>query len=122
MPIPRREDLPEDASDWSSVDVEFERLNPDTAKSCPESVGSLMAYIRCESADTDRAEESRLKFVRTAIVGEVTYWLWQYTEEDGEVCFVTFVISGGTCLGLSETNGLTPEQFLLADYYDEIYW
>lgn len=83
-----------------------------------------MNYVRMESADTDSAEEASLLFLRTARIGEASYWLWSYTESDGVVCFVTCRQNddGSNMLSLAEPNGLSPEQYLLADYYDEIYW
>jgi hypothetical protein len=77
-----------------------------------------------ESADLDEAAKSRLHFERSAQVADARYWLWTYRESDGEVCFVTCRADadGSTCLSLAEPNGLSQEQFLLADYYGEIYW
>ena len=120
----RREDLPEDAANWTTVPVSFDRLYPDSEMGCPATRDEIMDYIRTESADTDSANTASLRFVRTARVGESSYWLWSYTESDGTVCFVAFSQStdGSTVLGMSEANGLSPEQYLLADYYDEVYW
>lgn len=49
---------------------------------------------------------------------------WSYTESTGTTCFVAFRrnANGATMLVLTETNGLSPEQYLLADYYNEVYW
>jgi hypothetical protein len=122
--IPRRTELPEDAAKWTSVTVSFPRLEHDSAESCPESFDEIMRYLRAESGDTDRAEANRLCFLRTALVGKDKYWLWSYEEEDAARCFVAFRVKedGSACLDISQTNGLSPEQYLLADYYDEVYW
>jgi hypothetical protein len=120
----RREDLPEDAADWKSVTVAFDRLEPDREDTCPEDRDEIREYAGMESADTDPAEDAALKFLRTARVGDASYWLWAYTESEGTVCFVAFRKNddGSTCLGLAEPNGLSAEQYLLADYYGEVYW
>lgn len=120
----RREDLPADAADWKSVSVSFDRLQPDREESCPEGRDEIMEYVRMESADTDAAEDAALKFLRTARVGDASYWLWSYTDSGGTLCFVAFRQNpdGSTCLGLAEPNGLSAEQYLLADYYGDVYW
>ena len=119
-----REDLPEDAADWTKVKVTFPLLSDNSAESCPYSENQVFEYVQIESADTGSAERGRLQFCRTAQVGKTNYWLWEYTESDGEVCYVVFsqTEDGDTCLGLSESNGLSHEQFMLADFYDEVYW
>ncbi len=119
-----RKDLPEDAADWTNVSVDFERLEPDDASACPRSMEEIMEYVRDESADLDDAREEQVQFLRTARIGKVKYWIWRYTESDGEVCYLTVSIApnGARNMGLSEANGLSPEQYMLADYFDEIYW
>ena len=119
-----RDELPEDAAEWTHVAISFERLAGDSAESCPTSENEVFEYVQMESADTDAADRTRLRFVRTAHVAEAEYWMWEYAEEDGQVCYVVLRrnLDGSTVLGLSEPNGLSPEQYLLADYYEEIYW
>ena len=119
-----REALPDDAADWSSIEVALPRLFDDSPGSCPVSPDDIFEYVQIESGDTDSAERARLVFIRTAEVSDARYWLWQYTESDGEKCFVTFRADpdGTTVLGLASPNGLSEEQYLLAEYYDEVYW
>jgi hypothetical protein len=118
-----REKLPDDAADWADVTVAFPRLTRDAPSSCPCSSEEVFAYVQKESADLENADPSRLVFVRTALVADAQYWLWSYAEADGEDLFVTCrVDSDGATLGLASPNGLSPEQFILAEYYDEVYW
>ncbi len=119
-----REQLPADAADWKDVVVSFERLALDSAESCPVPEDEIFEYVQMESADTDEAERSGLRFLRTAAVGEVEYWMWEYQESSGQQCYVTCSKKedGSTCLGLAEPNGLSPEQYMLAEYYNEVYW
>lgn len=119
-----RDQLPYDAEDWKKVEVDFAYLPDNTEKSCPISLKELMEYIRMESADTDKASEESLSFIRTALIKKNKCWIWKYTESDGELCYVTFWKKSWrrTELGISSANGLSPEQFILAEYYDEVYW
>lgn len=121
--IPRSE-LPKNAADWTDIEISFPRLADDTADSCPVSLHEIMNHVRMESADVGGADPGRLVFIRTAKVGKASFWLWSYHESDGQKCYVVLqtVSDGSNVLGLSEPNGLSPEQYLLADYYDEVYW
>jgi len=119
-----RDDLPDDAAEWSSIRISFDRLAEDTPESCPCAGEEIFAYVQMESGDTDRANIDRLAFLRTARVAEARFWIWTYTEHDGEPVFVTYQLKsdGSSVLGLASPNGLNAEQFLLAQYYDEVYW
>src|SRR5690349_10652933 len=101
--IPRR-NLPDDAANWTNVSVTLPHLEKDSTDSCPASEDRIFAYVRLESADTDLSERTRLRFVRTARVADVAYWLWEYIEADGQLCYVVFRQNGdgSTVLGLSE--------------------
>lgn len=124
MAIPPRDSLPEDPAEWQNIHVDFPRLQRDSPESSPISVDEVMDYVRTESADTANAKEDSLRFLRTARVEDQKYWLWSYTEADGEVCYV-FVSEdedGDLMLSLSSTGGLTSEQYLLADFYELVYW
>jgi hypothetical protein len=118
-----RRDLPDDPMEWKNLDVSFPRLSPDTEASSPQSRAEIFDYVCRESADLDKAKEERLKFLRTAKIGSSKYWLWSYEEEGGTLCFVALQKRWfKTILGLSSADGLSPELYLLADYYEMIYW
>lgn len=119
-----RDQLPDDASDWADVSVSFPRLAQDIAESNPYSEDEVFAYVQMESAGMDSAQRQELRFIRTALVAEAKYWIWEYRESDGELYYVALRLDpdGSTILGLSATLGLSHEQYLLADYYGEIYW
>ena len=104
--------------------ISFGRLQDDTPDRCPVSEEEVFEYVRMESADSDESDKSRLEFLRTAVVTNVKYWVWKYTEIDGLAQFVTVKAApdDSSRLSLAEPNGLSLEQFLLADYYDEVYW
>jgi len=118
-----RDTLPEDAADWNTVDVRLDPLD-EHESACPITFDEVMDYVRRESGDVDRADPARLTFTRNARIGSTRGWLWTYTEEDGSENFVTFLedANGSSVLGLAEPNGLSSPQFLLAEYFDEVYW
>jgi hypothetical protein len=122
--IPPKDSLPEDPAEWKDIQVSFPRLPQDSPASCPISVTEVMDHVRRESADLDDSKEESLRFIRTAQVEGSRCWLWSYTESDGEVCYAFFREStdGDTFLSLTSTSDLTPEQYLLADHYDLVYW
>ena len=97
---------------------------PDPLASPPFSVSEITEYLRAESADVDRYDLSRLRFLRTALIDTDRYWMWTYREEDGRLCYLVAAekTDGHHELDLAETNALSPEQFLLAVHYDQVYW
>ena len=124
MKMISRENLPDDAADWNRIPVFFSRLTEDTPSSCPYSPEELFQYVQTESSDTSLASKDRFMFLRTAQLGDAQFWLWSYEESDGEQVLVACRLSAdrSTSLILASPNGLTAEQFMLAEYYDEIYW
>jgi hypothetical protein len=119
-----RNRLPEDAATWTSVVIDFPRLENDKAESCPLSEDHIFGYVQVEAADLDEADRTRFRFLRSALVKDQRFWLWQYQESDGAFAYVWVQAGakGETFLGLNDANGLSPEQFVLAAYYNEIYW
>jgi hypothetical protein len=119
-----RDELPEDAADWRDIVISLPRLAEDSARSCPSSENAIFEYVQMEAADLDDTHRSRLVFSRTAQVADAQYWLWTYTESDGEEVFVTYRSNpdGSSCVGLASPNGLGVEQFMLAENYGEVYW
>lgn len=119
-----RDQLPENAGDWGDVIVDFPRLDENSAKSCPLSEDDIFDYVQCESADLEQSARTRFLFLRTAQVEDKAFWLWTYTEVHGEATYVWVRGSstGDTLLSLNSTFGLSPEQFILAAYYDEVDW
>lgn len=100
------------------------RLEPDSVGGCPRDVEELVHYLRIESADLDDTEPDRLRFVRSAALGSARAWIWEYTQADGEVTYVTVHLAsnGDSTLSVASPNGLTHEQYLLAEHYGAVYW
>ena len=123
LPIDR-DKLPTDAADWHDVSVELPRLRDNSAGSCPQKEQDIFEYVRTESADLEKSDRKRFRFLRTARVKTQRFWLWEYVERDGVRNFVLIQADPkrNTRLSINEANRLSPEQFILAAYYDEVYW
>jgi hypothetical protein len=115
------EEMPEDNADLARVVVDFPRLEPDTADSCPVPMAEVLGYLRLESPDGDSLRTASLEFLRTALVSDCRFWIWSFHESDGAQCFVTAsVAADGTSSVGYDPNiyGLTPEQFILGDFHE----
>jgi hypothetical protein len=122
--IPPKAELPDDPAEWRGLPVSLPLLSGNSSASCPLPISELMEYVRFESADQDAASIESLQFIRTAQIEGSRYWLWSYTELSGDVCYVFLRENeaGNTLRSMTGTGGLSPEQYLLADYYHLIYW
>jgi hypothetical protein len=125
MNIARREELPEDFYELKNVPVELPHLPDDTAASCPASMAGILEYLDYEAPGGEHSGSEevipfQLEFVRTALVEGTRYWIWRFTDSDARESYVTVAIdpTGRQITGYDESFGFTPEQFILADYYD----
>ena len=75
-PMISREDLPEDAADWTAVSVFLDRLDDEAAQACSQTPSEVMEYVRVESADLDQARQEALCFLRTARIQDSMFWIW----------------------------------------------
>jgi hypothetical protein len=109
---------PETNDELKATVVSFPRLQPDTQSACPVSDDEIQQYLRHEDADGESVARRELRFIRTALVEETKYWIWDYQESDGEQCYVTVAERAGkTMLGMNGNwDALSPEQFILGDY------
>jgi hypothetical protein len=125
MSIPRREELPEDFYELKNVLVELPRLPDDTAASCPAPMAEILDYLGYEApggahSGSEEVIPFQLEFMRTAQVEGTRYWIWRFTDSDARESYVTVALdpAGQQITGYDESFGFTPEQFILADYYD----
>ena len=86
----------------------------------------MLEYLNVETpggseSGSENVIEFDLKFVRTAKVNGSKYWLWAFIDSYGTDCFVAVQKNeaGQNILGYDESFGLTPEQWLVMDYYDD---
>ena len=90
----------------------FPRLAPDSPRGCPLSMVDIKRYV---TAETGRKGHD-LFFGRTAVVGDVHFWLWGFLN-DGETCYVDVSIrKGKSSLSMGSGVGLTPEQHIALRY------
>lgn len=115
------EDMPDDNADLADAEAEFPRLTPDSARGCPVPLADLLRYLADEVPGGDSLTRGDLTFARTARVADAEYWVWRFREPgvQGDQAFATVSRSGSRVTLGCETNyyGLSPEQFVLGDYY-----
>lgn len=112
--------MPEDNADLATVEVDFARLPGDSPASCPVPMNEVLEYLAMEVPDGASLQADGLEFVRTARVEDTDYWIWSFSEPDGQPAYVTvFVNADGTTTVGYEANEyeLRPEQFILGDYH-----
>jgi hypothetical protein len=106
------DNLPTDKEESKKIQPEFPRLKNDSLADCPRSMAEIKRYITAETAR--RGHD--LFFGRTAIVGDVHFWLWGFID-NGETCFVDISLrNGGSLLGMGSGEELTPEPFIALSY------
>ena len=108
-----------------NVTVSLPRLSPDSPATCPVPMKDILEYLGYEAPGGEHSGSSevielRPDFVRTALVEKTKYWIWKFTDADGRESYVTVAVDahGEEVIGYDESFGFTPEQFILADYYD----
>jgi hypothetical protein len=108
--------LPDDPDELTARHFELPRLDPDSPESCPHPMSEIIEYLRMEAAP-DEPTEADLEFLRTASVEGAEYWIWRFTESGDEQCYVTVSRRDGQITVGYDVNydGLTPEQFMLAE-------
>lgn len=109
---------------YASIAPQFPRLEVDSATSCPfdlRKIPRFKYFPWLRPWDT-------LCFLRTARVKERDYWLWELHtvfESDEEVWDQYFAVSVSASRPVRVTwrdkSGLTPEQFILADYNRDVF-
>lgn len=79
---------------------------------------AVRRYVRAESAaGSDRG----LKFVRTADIDDVRYWLWEM-DDDGERAFDYIEeYEGSVLLSMNWAKGPNAEQFLVHEHLKNQY-
>jgi hypothetical protein len=92
-------------------------------------MAEILDYLDVEAPGGKESGSSRviqfdLRFLRTALVNNSKYWLWGFKDERDSDCYVAVrqTPDGDSILGYDETFGLTPEQWMVMDYYDEEDW
>ena len=89
----------------------------------------ILEYLDVEAPGGSQSGSGRvirfeIRFIRTAQVNGSKYWLWGFKDERDTVCYVAVQATpdGESVLGYDESFGLTPEQWLVLDYYEDEEW
>jgi hypothetical protein len=127
--IPPRDQLPRSWKGLKGHSFEFPFLMPNDPSECPRRKSEIVEYLDVEAPGGSESGCSRviqfdLRFIRTALVNNTKYWLWGFKDERDSDCYVAVqqTPDGDIILGYDETFGLTPEQWMVMDYYDEEDW
>jgi hypothetical protein len=120
----KREDFPEKREDLQKLSVSLPYAEGESESTCPVRKKDIIEYLDWEApggkyAGGEMVIDFDLKFLRTALVNETKYWIWSFLDENDTACYVTVSLpSGGPpCTGYNEEFGLTPEQFIIAEYF-----
>jgi hypothetical protein len=127
--IPPRNQLPRSWKGLAKLTFELPRLTPDKPTNCPRTEQDILEYLAVEApggsqSGSDRVLQFDLRFIRTALVNSSKYWLWGFKDERNTDCCVAVqeLPNGDSVLGYDESFGLSPEQWLVLDYYGDEDW
>lgn len=102
--------------DLARRSVEFPKSD-DTLANQPEVLERIGEYLAVESADCEFIE-ANLKYIRSAIIEDTHYWIWEYYESDNNKCYVTVSMSPTqNILGMRDAWEFSPEQYIYGDYH-----
>jgi len=120
----KREDFPKKIEDLHNYKVSLPLAEGESESTCPVSKKDIIEYLDWEApggknAGGEMVIDFELKFLRTALVNETKYWIWGFLDENDTECYVTVSLPNGgpSCTGYNESFGLTPEQFIVANYF-----
>jgi len=84
----------------------------------------ILQYLGVEApggpdSGSTRVVSFDLKFIRTALINDTMFWMWGFKDEGGLESYVTACVTPDRkcILTYDEAFGLTPEQWLVMDYY-----
>jgi hypothetical protein len=127
--IPPRRELPKSWKGLKRYTFDLSFLSPNDPSACPTPKTEILQYLGVQAPGGRESGSSRIidfdiKFIRTALINRDSFWLWGFKDERGSDCFVSvrLTVDGENILGYDEAFRLTPEQWLVMDYYDEEDW
>ena len=109
------DEMPDDNVELAKIAVEFPHVPLSEVSDPKEIEPYLIDYLKREGYTAD----APLQFLRTALVENTVYWIWGFST-DGENAYAvaTQDADGHTSVGCDTNDfGLTPEQYMLADYH-----
>lgn len=112
-------EVPDDPAALASLEIELRRLPDDSPRSSPVPIADIIEYLRLESTRDELAPRD-LRFLRTAVIDEAKYWIWEFNESDGVTAYATVSQAGADPPTVGYDDNffeLSPEQFIVGDYY-----
>ena len=109
---------PSELTYWEDLipyNFEIQESEGDDQTTCPVSIDKLQDYAKLEF---DLPRKVKLAFVRTANMNGFVFWLWKF--RSGGVPFFLTVVrdpDGLISYGSDDAYTMTPEQYLVCDYY-----
>ena len=108
--------MPDDNSELANIEIDFPEASFNDVSEPSVIEPYLLDYLKREGYKPD----GELKFIRTAVVEDTVYWIWSFFT-DGEYAYATATQDKNDNTGLGcDTNdyGLSPEQYIWADYHN----
>lgn len=113
--------IPRDDTEIAKLSFELPYLKPNVSWTCGRTIWSIKRYMEMEGACDNR----KLKFLRTAVIEGVKYWLWE--NRDTDLVWYEYIyvekFEDTNVLGSQSGDGLSPEQFLMSEFLrNQVYW
>ena len=110
------EEMPEDNAELAKIKIDFPHAPTNEASSSKELEPELLEYLDVEGFPS----AGSLTFLRTALVEDTVYWIWAlYSDEEKIFATAARDKEGNVTLGCeTDYYGLSPEQYILGDYYN----
>jgi hypothetical protein len=106
--------LPRDRAGLGAIQFDLPRLNPDSPRGCPCPIRQVKRYARMELD----LLWPKLRFIRSAEIDGVKYWLWLETSQRAEIHDFVYVeqFEDSILIGCDAKLDLEPEQFLMWEF------
>ena len=109
-------DLPANTEEFVGLSVDFPSLSEAETQRYRTFEREVVNYVRLEG---ELIKQRNLRFLRSALLNNWKYWIWEFMTPDGDRCYATVSERGGGELDslYDDSRGLSPEQFLVAVYF-----
>jgi hypothetical protein len=112
------DDMPDDNEDIAKFNIAFPLLDEIQTKRYREFVEPLIDYLHDEE---ETIESDDLNFIKAVQVKDRKYWIWEFRDQDDDLCYVVASEdSYGTLRLCYDQNwyNLSPDQFIIGDYHN----
>lgn len=108
------DEMPDDNAALAIIEIDFPHVPLDDVIPPKEWEPDILEHVKFEGFSLD----GKIRFLRTALVEDVIYWIWEFYS-GGKKVYATASQDkyGNSIIGCDiDYYGLTPEQFILGDY------